>query len=65
MAIVSCSECGASVSTGARACPNCGYSPSERCGSCGSFDGYDMECSYCGKGSSDSACPHYWYDDYD
>ena len=66
MAIVSCSECGASVSTGARSCPNCGYDAScNTCGTCVSYDGEEGECSYCYKCSGDSACPHYTYDDYD
>ncbi len=65
MAIVSCSECGASVSTGARVCPNCGYSPNEKCYSCWGYDGYDDECKYCGKTGDDSACPGYSYADWD
>lgn len=65
MAIVSCSECGFSVSTGARTCPNCGYSPNTTCAYCVSCDGYDCECNYCDKTPSDPACPHFVYDDFD
>lgn len=62
MAIVSCRECGASVSTGARSCPNCGYDASDNCCSCCvSFDLEECECSYSGKGPSSAACPHYEY----
>ena len=66
MAIVSCSECGASVSTNARSCPNCGYDASDsHCSCCVSFDLEECECSYCGKGPAAAACPHYTYNEND
>jgi len=65
MALVKCRECGASVSTGAKMCPRCGYDASDsKCGSCIGFDWEEHECSYTSdKGSNSTACPHYEYDD--
>ena len=66
MAMVSCAECGGAVSTNARVCPHCGYSAAdEHCSTCCSFNGECLECRFCEKGSTDTACPHYVYDDYD
>ena len=67
MALVQCRECGATVSTGARSCPRCGYDASDRhCYSCIAYDAEERECSYTeDKGCNSTACPHYEYDDDD
>ena len=66
MALVSCRECGANVSTEARSCPHCGYDASHNhCSCCVSFDLEECECSHCYKGPGAPACPHYEYDEND
>ena len=66
MAILRCGECGASVSTNARSCPNCGYDASHnRCWSCESFQDDECECVACSKGTNDPACPAYTPREYD
>ena len=67
MASVKCTECGATVSTSARSCPACGYSAIDKsCSVCASFDYEECECNYTSdKGPSDTACPHFDYNDND
>ena len=61
MALVRCTECGASVSTGARSCPYCGYGAiGEQCWSCEHYEADEAECIFTSeKGPYSAACPGY------
>ena len=65
MALVKCAECGATVSTGARSCPACGYSArGEQCYNCEHYEADEAECIFTSeKGPYGAACPSFEYVD--